>query len=60
MTTDEKKLLQAKHRLEQSAIQRIRQAYGEKHSHSLMQESKREVSRLLRKMLSRLALSVSG
>jgi chromosome segregation ATPase len=32
---------------EQSAVQRIQQAYGEKYSHSLMQESKREVSRLL-------------
>ena len=34
---------------EQSAIQRIQQTYGEKYSHSLMQESKREVSRLLSK-----------
>ena len=33
--------------MEQRAIQSIRQAYGEKYSHSLMQESKREVSRLL-------------
>lgn len=31
---------------EQSAVQRIQQTYGEKYSHSLMQESKREVSRL--------------
>ena len=32
---------------EQSAVQRIQQTYGEKYSHSLMQESKREVSRLM-------------
>lgn len=33
--------------MEQSTVQRIQQAYGEKYSHSLMQESKREVSLLL-------------
>ena len=32
---------------EQSAVQRIQQTYGEKYNHSLMQESKREVFRLL-------------
>lgn len=33
--------------MEQSAVQRIQQAYGERYRHSLMQESKREVSRLM-------------
>ncbi len=33
--------------VEQSAIQRIQQAYGDKYNHALMQESKRETSRLL-------------
>jgi hypothetical protein len=33
--------------MEQSAVQRIQQTYGEKYSHSLMQESKRDVSRLM-------------
>ena len=33
--------------VEQSAIQRIQQAYGDKYNYALMQESKREMSRLL-------------
>lgn len=33
--------------VEQSAIQRIQQAYGDKYNHALMQERKRETSRLL-------------